>query len=124
MALFRTCRVCGEISDPIVKYGVRHYVHPECGFRRWGRAFLDMVATHQIERFPYKAVLAAGIKLEELQRYVAERIQRGEIAKAAPRGRAGLPGKLNQLSYRFPYDSEEARLCGEAARVIAEKGDA
>ncbi len=43
-----TCRLCGNddfSGDPLIKYGVRHYVHAECAFKKWGESFLDKIAS-------------------------------------------------------------------------------
>ena len=38
---YHTCRLCGEAdTDCKVKYAIRHYAHPECYVKRWGRTAL------------------------------------------------------------------------------------
>lgn len=75
---FNTCRLCGESelgerAGQLVKYGVRHYAHPACAFKKWGKAFLDKLHVWQIERLPFGTVKAAGISLGELKTYTAQR---------------------------------------------------
>jgi len=69
-----TCRLCkksevGEYSTSLIKYGVRHYVHAECGLKKWGAVFLDMIPAHEVGRLPWRAVKAAGL-LPEVERRV------------------------------------------------------
>lgn len=66
------CRLCGESApdrERLVKYGVRHYAHPQCAFKAWGAAFLDRLTPFQIGRLPYGPLKRAGL-LEEAERRV------------------------------------------------------
>lgn len=56
---FSTCRFCEDDSPdrPMFKYGVRHYCHAECGFKRWGNEFMTKIPAHQIGRIPYRLIL-------------------------------------------------------------------
>jgi hypothetical protein len=73
-----TCRLCGKselgrYSTNLVKYGVRHYVHAECGLKKWGAAFLDKIPQYEIGHLPYRAVKAAGLMAEVERRLRAEK---------------------------------------------------
>lgn len=69
-----TCRLCKNWDEPLFKYGVRHYVHAECGFKRWGAEFLDMIPEHQIQRLPYLQI-PKDLRTEVERRYMAQERQ-------------------------------------------------
>lgn len=75
-----TCRLCGKYEGPMFKYSVRHYAHADCGFKKWGREFLNMIPAHQIGCLPYRAIDAAGLMPE-----VTSRIQEIDLAHAIRR---------------------------------------
>jgi hypothetical protein len=66
----QTCRACKltnyEHSEPLLKYGVRHYMHGSCGINRFGPKFLDMIPRHQITQLPYRLVQQHGLSFDEL----------------------------------------------------------
>ena len=53
-----TCRLCHEFDGhngskgTMFKYAARHYVHAECGLKRWGAKFFDKLHPWQIRSFP------------------------------------------------------------------------
>lgn len=47
-----TCRLCRDWHGTLVKYGVRHYAHPECALTRWGAAFFEKLSPWQLRQFP------------------------------------------------------------------------
>lgn len=54
------CRVCkiNSPSNKLVKYGVRHYAHPDCALKKWGASFFDRLTPWQAKhQFP--ALIAA-----------------------------------------------------------------
>ncbi len=71
MMRFNTCRICGkdnyDKSNPydLIKYGVRHYAHPDCGLQRFGAAFFDRLQPWELELFPALAADSVGL-LQEL----------------------------------------------------------
>ncbi len=68
---YATCRVCKDrvSADELIKYGVRHYAHPECGLKRDGPAFFDCLKEWQLRNFPYMAAVRCGLS-QELKRRV------------------------------------------------------
>lgn len=79
-----TCRVCGctDLGDMsvqrkgrLIKYGVRHYAHAECGLKKWGSSFFDRLTDWQVTQFPYIPADRAGFG-KELQRRNAECVLR------------------------------------------------
>jgi hypothetical protein len=50
-----TCRICRDLdaSRPLLRFGVRHYCHAECGFAKWGDEFLRKIPVHEIGAIPY-----------------------------------------------------------------------
>ena len=56
-----TCRLCKGIGEPLFKYGVRHYIHADCGFRKWGEGFLDKLYSWQIGQLPYRVLQEFGM---------------------------------------------------------------
>lgn len=84
-----TCRLCSESKGSLIKYSVRHYVHPACGLKRWGAAFFDKLHLWQLEAFPaliahqhnlYPALEAKidGLRAEKGRRAVAQREAEGK----------------------------------------------
>ena len=59
MTTYNTCRLCKDsnISRPLLRYGIRHYCHAECGFKRWGNEFLNKIPVHEIGNIPYRVIL-------------------------------------------------------------------
>lgn len=68
-----TCRFCSctEFQDEhqldLIKYGVRHYGHPDCLLKAKGEQLFKELYTWQLEAFPYFAAKRAGLegKLED-----------------------------------------------------------
>lgn len=59
---YNTCRVCKEYtSDTLIKYGVRHYAHPECALKKWGAPFFDRLHAWQLQNFPAIPAIRAGL---------------------------------------------------------------
>lgn len=59
-----TCRFCKGFTEeryPLVKYGVRHYAHADCGLKNLGEKFLDKLSRFQISKFPYRAAQEFGL---------------------------------------------------------------
>lgn len=56
MRFIGTCRLCKDKSTDrtLLKYGVRHYCHPECGFAKWGDEMLRMIPAHEVGQIPYR----------------------------------------------------------------------
>ena len=61
-----TCRFCKKDEDegnyPLVKYGVRHYAHADCGLKAQGARFFDNLTDWQCTQFPYLAAKKAGLE--------------------------------------------------------------
>lgn len=57
---YRTCRVCKEGADNLVKYGTRHYVHADCAMKKWGGEFFQRLTPWQASQFPYLSAVAVG----------------------------------------------------------------
>lgn len=59
-----TCRFCKNDESPgrfhLVKYGVRHYAHADCGLKAKGVAFFDSLTDWQCTQFPVIAASEAG----------------------------------------------------------------
>ena len=60
-----TCRFCKQDESPggfpLVKYGVRHYAHADCGLAAYdGAGFLDKLTDWQCTQFPYLAAVKHG----------------------------------------------------------------
>lgn len=53
---FNTCRLCKNtrVNDTLLRYGIRHYCHAECGFDRWGDEFLRKIPNFEIGCIPYR----------------------------------------------------------------------
>lgn len=63
------CRFCREDAregkSTLLKYGVRHYAHVECGLKAKGAAFFDHFTNWQLSHaFPYLAVVKFGLEKE------------------------------------------------------------
>lgn len=62
MNYYSTCRFCKKASfetpkQVMVKYGVRHWSHPECGIERFGaEQFFRKLHTHQVSALPWQLV--------------------------------------------------------------------
>lgn len=41
-----TCRFCHDWKGEMVKYGIRHYAHPQCGLGAQGLEWLRKVVSH------------------------------------------------------------------------------
>lgn len=72
-ASLNTCRLCGEMvgCDQLIKYSIRHYVHPACGLKKWGAEFFDKLHDWQLRNFPYPVAHRAGFSDELMRRYKA-----------------------------------------------------
>lgn len=71
---YNTCRVCKEFtSDSLIKYGVRHYAHAECGLKKWGASFFDRLHHWQLQNFPAIPAIRAGLEDELVRRINATR---------------------------------------------------
>jgi len=70
----RTCRFCHLTDYPgespskfkLIKYGVRHYAHPDCALEKLGAKFFDRLTDWQLQTFP--ALAAQGFLAELLAR--------------------------------------------------------
>lgn len=59
-----TCRFCKDWHEGkygLVKYGVRHYAHADCGLKAKGSAFFDLLSDWQLNQFPYFAAKDCGL---------------------------------------------------------------
>ena len=75
------CRFCGPRGGGkyrLIKYGVRHYAHADCGLAKKGRAFLDALTDWQCTQFPYFAAKDAG------PAFVAELLRRCDRYEQRP----------------------------------------
>jgi hypothetical protein len=81
------CRFCrmDNFKTPLFKYGVRHYACAPCGLNNFpnGRAFLDKLPVHQIERMPFVALRNAGFSLDDIKQYCLARRAAGQEGRAA-----------------------------------------
>lgn len=61
MNYLNACRLCSDRSSQrnVVRYGIRHYCHAECGFDRWGDDFLRRIPAHEIGALPYRLILVS-----------------------------------------------------------------
>jgi hypothetical protein len=82
-----TCRFCKDTNFDkghkyrLIKYGVRHYAHPDCALQSVGKVFFERLTLLQLEAFPALAAASAGL-LEELiaaseRRRVMDNARRG-----------------------------------------------
>ncbi len=68
------CRFCKEDYKPLLKYGVRHYAHADCGAAKFGfKEFIDKLPTHIIKSLPFRLCKANGYDLSDMDKYVAQR---------------------------------------------------
>lgn len=63
MIEFRTCRHCNVSTDDrdLLKYSVRHYIHPRCALEKWGPEIINRFPLWQLENFPYKPLVDFGL---------------------------------------------------------------
>lgn len=56
---FNTCRLCKDsnMHRPLMRYGIRHYCHAECGFKKWGDEFVLKIPRHEIGNLPFRLLL-------------------------------------------------------------------
>lgn len=62
-----TCRLCGNtevMTTRLIKYAVRHYVHPKCGLKKWGAGLFARLTLRQLELFPALTAREAGLESE------------------------------------------------------------
>lgn len=66
---FNSCRLCKkqDVHRLVLRYGVRHYCHAECGFERWGDDFLRKVYTYEIGQIPYRLIQSPARKAIALE---------------------------------------------------------
>jgi hypothetical protein len=76
-----TCRFCGkddredEHGLKLIKYGVRHYAHPDCALKAKGAGFWTLLHDWQLESFPALAAARAGL-FESLREAIRGRKER------------------------------------------------
>ena len=61
------CRICKEWkSNPyhLIKYGPRHYAHPDCGLKLHGVNFFNKLSEFELRQFPFYVAKHAGLELE------------------------------------------------------------
>lgn len=83
---FRTCRHCGESTQDtnLLKYSVRHYIHPKCAIEKWGADIVNRFPLWQLEKLPYRLLQDANL-LHTVREYcVAKR--NGQLHHALPGG--------------------------------------
>lgn len=56
-----TCRLCHKFDEHLVRYGIRHYAHADCGLQKWGAQFFNKLSQYECEQFP--AMVASRHKL-------------------------------------------------------------
>lgn len=57
-----TCRLCTAFDNRrLFKYSTRHYCHAECGLKKWGAEFFNMIPAHMLPQLPALAVSNAGL---------------------------------------------------------------
>jgi len=70
--MMSTCRLCGDWTEqsgnPLVKYGIRHYCHIECGLKKWGSEFFDKLSYWQCMNLPYLTISKMGFRKELAER--------------------------------------------------------
>ena len=84
---FNSCRFCrlGDREDEhrmeLVKYGVRHYAHPDCLLKAKREGAWTLLHDWQLEQFPYFAAKRQGLdeSLSEAIRGRREPTQRGRL---------------------------------------------
>lgn len=69
----------------MIKYGVRHYAHPDCALAKQGVAFLERLNLWQLAQFPYRAALESGL-LADLERLYSTRAAEHAEHEARLRG--------------------------------------
>lgn len=77
-----TCRLCKGWTGPMFKYSTRHYCHSDCGFKKWGDAFLDMIPTHAINGMQYRVLIDNGWTIERIEAYIDARVKANQVAHA------------------------------------------
>ncbi len=55
----------------MIKYGVRHYAHPVCFYKRRGIEAIDALETWQIKHLPVVLMMEAGVPLEKIREWSA-----------------------------------------------------
>lgn len=69
--MFNTCRFCKDWREnkygDLIKYGVRHYAHADCGLKAKGTKFFDALPEWRLQQFPIFAAKDTGF-LPELQK--------------------------------------------------------
>lgn len=63
-----TCRLCGVTGTcslsrpyPLVRYSIRHWVHADCGLKKWGETLFSKLSLHALETFPVLACKQFGL---------------------------------------------------------------
>ena len=56
--MIHTCRFCKDYNaaDSMIKYGVRHWAHPNCGLEHFGAEFFNKLHSWQIRTMPWQFV--------------------------------------------------------------------
>jgi hypothetical protein len=74
-----TCRFCGKWEtdaqgfEPTLKYGVRHYAHPDCALKAQGADFFSRLHDWQLDQFPALAAVRHGLYEELCERIRSRR---------------------------------------------------
>jgi hypothetical protein len=102
------CRFCrdydGEGHGTLLKYGVRHYAHVECGLKAKGAAFFEHFTDWQLSHaFPYLAVIKFGLEKEFAARCDAIRLRelKRQAALCAPATKLLPKAALSVKSARY-----------------------
>jgi hypothetical protein len=80
---FNTCRLCkdDDLDRPLLRYGIRHYCHAECGFAKWGAEFLNKIPAHEVGMIPYRLILDFPDRLELAQKLApCERVRSYKVS--------------------------------------------
>lgn len=69
---FRTCRHCDQFANErnLLKYSVRHYIHPKCAIEKWGAGIVNRFPLWQLENLPYRLLQDANL-LDIVREYCA-----------------------------------------------------
>jgi hypothetical protein len=74
-----TCRFCKAYDDAhglaLIKYGVRHYAHPDCLLTAKGSGAWMVLHDWQLDEFPYFAAKRAGLAESLMEAIRSRKVQ-------------------------------------------------
>lgn len=108
-----TCRFCPDPEKSVghyglVKYGVRHYAHADCGLRVKGVAFLSTLTDWQCHAvFPYRAAQdhspeAVAELVRRSEKYEDDSQKAATVRETGPRAAT----RMNNCSHGSPLDAD------------------